>query len=483
MGQGTLTRAKGDLWNNGVVQWSVYADWSYNSDSYGCTYTCSGIYISSNYLTANYTAMNWSITMAGQTWSGTNSAPHVSRGSTVKIAGDWSKWVPRTQSSQTFTLSVWANVPSYSAYAGGVTGTATASALGPLASHTIKFDANGGSGAPGNQTKWYGTILTLSSAVPTRQNYEFLGWGTSSTATTVAYSAGAQYSDDADITLYAVWKLKYIQPSFTLASVFRVASPDSTVQIDTGGYARAAFSWQVDTTVYSDNTLKDISIVYYEDDSTTPVSCTLSGDTSGTSGSVYTSFTASTASTYRVVCSVTDIYTEQMSMTATTIERSVGIGVIPFEIANKGHGVGILAAAPDSGIRLGSLTLTDVNTPTATSVTMEKIISLLNPTIGYYKDGQGLYAVTLHGWCALNVFGSYKTPSSWGVVTIATLPVGFRPAYAANASAIVIDNHDSNAVTLSVGTAGNVNLSGRGNNGGYNTTANISGFIAFPLAL
>jgi uncharacterized repeat protein (TIGR02543 family) len=426
MGQGTLTRAKGDLWNNGVVQWSVYADWSYNSDSYGCTYTCSGIYISSNYLTARNSAMNWSITMAGQTWSGTNSAPGVTRGSTVKIAGDWSKWVPRTQSSQTFTLSVWANVPSYSAYAGGVTGTATASALGPLASHTVTFNANGGSGAPGNQTKWYGTILTLSSTVPTRQNYEFLGWGTSSTATTVSYSAGAQYGDDADITLYAVWKLKYIQPSFILASAFRVASPDSTVQIDTGGYARAAFSWQVDTTVYSDNTLKDISIVYYEDDSTTPVSCTLSGDTSGTSGSVYTSFTASTASTYRVVCSVTDIYTEQMSMTATTIERSVGIGVIPFEIANKGHGVGILAAAPDSGIRLGSLTLTDVNTPTATSVTMESVISWYNVETYTLATNAVLYKI---GRIVLVSLQRYTLTKAWAntAVTELRIPVGWRP--------------------------------------------------------
>ena len=51
-------------------------------------------------------------------------------------------------------------------------------------SYNITFNANGGSGAPGNQTKWKGQTLTLSSTKPTRTGYSFLGWSTSSTATT-----------------------------------------------------------------------------------------------------------------------------------------------------------------------------------------------------------------------------------------------------------------------------------------------------------
>ena len=47
----------------------------------------------------------------------------------------------------------------------------------------ISYNANGGSGAPGTQTKKYGTSLTLSSTKPTRTGYTFLGWSTSSTAT------------------------------------------------------------------------------------------------------------------------------------------------------------------------------------------------------------------------------------------------------------------------------------------------------------
>lgn len=73
-------------------------------------------------------------------------------------------------------------------------------------SYTVKYNANGGSGAPGNQTKWKDQTLTLSSTKPTRTGYSFLGWSTSSTATAATYSAGGSYTANAAATLYAVWK-------------------------------------------------------------------------------------------------------------------------------------------------------------------------------------------------------------------------------------------------------------------------------------
>lgn len=73
--------------------------------------------------------------------------------------------------------------------------------------YTISYNANGGSGAPGSQTKTHGVTLTLSSTKPTRDGYEFLGWATSSTATSATYSAGGSYTNNAAATLYAVWKV------------------------------------------------------------------------------------------------------------------------------------------------------------------------------------------------------------------------------------------------------------------------------------
>ena len=69
----------------------------------------------------------------------------------------------------------------------------------------VTFNANGGTGAPSAQTKIYGTVLTLSSTIPTRTGYTFQGWAKSSTGS-VAYPAGGSYGVDEAVTLYAVWK-------------------------------------------------------------------------------------------------------------------------------------------------------------------------------------------------------------------------------------------------------------------------------------
>ena len=76
-----------------------------------------------------------------------------------------------------------------------------------LASYTVSYNANGGSGAPSSQTKYYGQTLTLSSTRPTRTNYNFLGWATSAGATSAQYQPGGSYTANASITLYAVWSL------------------------------------------------------------------------------------------------------------------------------------------------------------------------------------------------------------------------------------------------------------------------------------
>ncbi len=76
----------------------------------------------------------------------------------------------------------------------------------PASAYTIEYDANGGSGAPDAQTKYYGTVLTLSAAKPTREGYTFLGWSTDSTVLSAAYTAGGEYKNDSSATLYAVWR-------------------------------------------------------------------------------------------------------------------------------------------------------------------------------------------------------------------------------------------------------------------------------------
>lgn len=81
-----------------------------------------------------------------------------------------------------------------------------------LNTYTVSYNANGGSGAPASQTKTFGTALTLSSTVPTRDDYTFLGWSTSQAAQTAQYPAGGKYTTDASTTLYAVWEFTGEEP-------------------------------------------------------------------------------------------------------------------------------------------------------------------------------------------------------------------------------------------------------------------------------
>ena len=75
---------------------------------------------------------------------------------------------------------------------------------------TLTYNANGGSGAPSSQsaTVYNATTsynFTLSSGKPSKTGYTFLGWSTSSTATSSSYSAGGSITLSNASTLYAVW--------------------------------------------------------------------------------------------------------------------------------------------------------------------------------------------------------------------------------------------------------------------------------------
>ena len=100
----------------------------------------------------------------------------------------------------------------YSGSANGTIGTSNVSVQLNFSTntYTISYNANGGSGAPSSQTKTYGVNLTLSSTIPTRSGYTFLGWSESSSATSATYASGGTFTSNKATTLYAVWKLQIV---------------------------------------------------------------------------------------------------------------------------------------------------------------------------------------------------------------------------------------------------------------------------------
>lgn len=81
--------------------------------------------------------------------------------------------------------------------------------------YRITYNANGGTGAPSAQTKVYGENLTLSNTKPTRSGYTFKGWSTSANGN-VEYTAGATYSANRAVTLYAVWEANSVSFSTSM---------------------------------------------------------------------------------------------------------------------------------------------------------------------------------------------------------------------------------------------------------------------------
>lgn len=226
--------------------------------------------------------------------------------------GAQTKWRDQTLKLSTttptrtgYTFQGWStsSTATSATYAAGANYTANSAAtlyaVWKAITYTVSYNANGGTGAPGNQTKTYGTTLTLSSTKPTRTNYNFKGWGTSASATTVSYAAGASYTTNAAITLYAVWELAYVKPRITNLSIVR--SDSSGKENDEGQNGLVVFDWECDKTVSS------VVIKWKLPSATTWNSATVTvSGTSGTVSHVIGSNTLSTESTYDVHITVTD---------------------------------------------------------------------------------------------------------------------------------------------------------------------------------
>ena len=138
--------------------------------------------------------------------------------------------------------------------------------------YTIKYDANGGFGAPAEQKKTYGSNLTLSSIKPTKTGYVFNGWNTKKDGTGTNFAAGSNYTANGNATLYAMWNAKTVQVTFhrntnssdtvTASQTFTYGVSDqkfSDKNWSKSGYILAGWGITQNTSVVTYSTLSGVS--------------------------------------------------------------------------------------------------------------------------------------------------------------------------------------------------------------------------------
>lgn len=137
----------------------------------------------------------------------TASTAYFSGGGTYGV-GSSSRTYNRTHSAQSIEVGVAIhNDGTYTGWSTADSYAKTTVTVPAKPSYAVTYNANGGSGAPSGQTKWYGETLTLSSTKPTRTGYTFKNWNTKSDGSGTSYAAGASYTANAALALYAQWAI------------------------------------------------------------------------------------------------------------------------------------------------------------------------------------------------------------------------------------------------------------------------------------
>ena len=239
----------------------------------------------------------------------------------------WTKGTSSASKTITCTLS----------NSGMSTSTATLTVTVPAkTSYTVTYKANGGTGSDLTSTKWHGTNLTLRSSGFTRTNYTLTGWNTNTGGTGTAYGLGATYSGNANLTLYAQWKLNYLKPTISGASVYRVATSGSTSESDTGEVIRVQFTYTGGTNDGGSTYITPTCAITIDGDTVTSPAMS----SSGTVNAYYTGpYTVNSGHTV-----VIKLY-DSNDTTGTTVTLYVGAAVFPLDIMDDGTAMGLMTAA------------------------------------------------------------------------------------------------------------------------------------------
>lgn len=272
---------------------------------------------------------------------------------------EWSRTT--TQQTKTITVDAWS-----SHIAQNIT-------IPTLQNWPVTYNANGGSGAPSTQTKYYNTPLTLSSVKPTKSGYTFKGWATSqgnasNGSPSNTYGPGAVIAAGTNgpfPQLWAVWELNYSKPTISNFDVKRCLINGKID--DEGTYAIATFDWSVfnsslaryyggSNAPYNNNSADTFTVTIGDKTYTGSLSGTSGPATTGIMGTDIEGGAFSMNTTYPATVSLTDTQTTQTAHTGTASDTLPSTH-FPLDFNADATAMGIFCPASDDipGVHVGSM--------------------------------------------------------------------------------------------------------------------------------
>ena len=338
-------------------------------------------------------------------WAGVDkTGVNVGTNSTVQLVSKTLK-VPKTRNWQRIDCIADVRV---NGFAAGFSQVHVAVDVPPKPSHTVSYNANGGSGAPGSATKWYGEDFYISNQKPTRANHVFQYWATASNGSGTRYNPGQRYMPDANVTLYAVWKLATKPPTIQSFTAQRVNEAGD--MSESGTRVKLYVTWKCDTSGDSANTVQSVTIAVQDGGTWKDTQVTASGAT-GTGTVTLTGLSAD--SSWRFRATVRDKYGTVTSFTTVGPQRFL------LDFSADGRGIGIGVGAPAEGVSIygkpirmddGEAGIEIMSTDGSIIYVGARGININCPRYGHMRlDNNGLNIHNDQGW------GLSMGPSGWSL--------------------------------------------------------------------
>lgn len=184
----------------------TFKNWNTMANGSGTSYTSGGLYTANSaaILYAQWTANSYNVTFNANGGTTSTENKNVTYASTYGALP-----IPVKEG---YSFKGWYTAPSGGTQitaASKVTnsGNHTLYAVWEQVAYTIEYNLNNGIGDIDSQTYNYGTTASISSVIPQREGYRFLGWASSANSAAAEYLSGDIYDKNENITLYAVWKI------------------------------------------------------------------------------------------------------------------------------------------------------------------------------------------------------------------------------------------------------------------------------------